>query len=67
MLHWDEIKNQLHDIVVALIREVVLWFQPHKIGHNLQHDHIGAVVHFFFWGGKEPIEILHIWRWIFRL
>jgi hypothetical protein len=23
VLHWDEINNQLHDIVVALIREVI--------------------------------------------
>jgi hypothetical protein len=48
MLHWDEINNQLHDIVVALIREVILCFERHKMGHNLQHGHIGAIVHFSF-------------------
>jgi hypothetical protein len=52
MLHWDEINNQLHDIVVALIWEVVLWFERHKLGHSLQH---------------ESIEILHLWWWIFGL
>jgi hypothetical protein len=48
MLRWDEINNDHHDIIVALIRETVLLFEPHKTGHNLQHSHIGAIVHFFF-------------------
>jgi hypothetical protein len=30
MLRWDEINNQLYDIIVALIQEVILWFHPHK-------------------------------------
>jgi hypothetical protein len=67
MLRWDDITNQLHDIAVALIQEAVFWFEPHKSGYILQHGHIGAIVHFFFWGRKVPIEILHIWQWIFRL
>jgi hypothetical protein len=46
MHRWDEINNQLHDIVVALIQEALLRFEPHKMGQNLQHDHIGAIVHF---------------------
>jgi hypothetical protein len=48
MFRWDEINNQLHDIIVALIREAVLLFEPHKMGHNLQHVHIDAIMHFFF-------------------
>jgi hypothetical protein len=48
MLHWDELNNQLHDIIVALIREVVLGFECHKTGHNLQHGHIDVIVHFLF-------------------
>jgi hypothetical protein len=48
MLRWDEINNKLHDIVVALIQEVVLRFELHRIGHSLQHDHIGAIMHLFF-------------------
>jgi hypothetical protein len=67
MFHWDEINNQLHDIIVALIREVVLWFEHNKMGHSLQYGHIGAIVHFFFWGNKEPVKILHLRWWIFRL
>jgi hypothetical protein len=67
MLSWDEIYNQLHDIVVAWIWEALLWFEPHKMGHSLQHGHIYTIIHFFFWGGKEHIEILHLQRWIFRL
>jgi hypothetical protein len=53
MLRWDEINNEIHDIIVALIWEVVLWFEPHKMGHSPQHGHIGAIMHFFFWGGKK--------------
>jgi hypothetical protein len=30
VLRWDEINNQLHDIVVALIREVILQFHRNK-------------------------------------
>jgi hypothetical protein len=67
MLHWDEINNQLHVIVVALIQEVVFWFECHKTGHNLQCGHIGAIAHFFFWGGKEHVEILHLQQWMSRL
>jgi hypothetical protein len=67
MLHWDEINNQLHDIIVALIREAVLWFKRHKTDHSLQNGHNSAIMHFFFWGGKEPLEILHLRWWVFRL
>jgi hypothetical protein len=65
MLHWEEINNQLHDIIVALIQEVLLWLECHKTGHSLQHGHISAFMHFFFWGSKEPVEILHLWWCIF--
>jgi hypothetical protein len=64
VLHWDEINNQLHDIIVALIWEVILWFHPHKTCHSLQFDQLGAIVHFLIWGGKEPIEILHLLWWV---
>jgi hypothetical protein len=53
MFRWEEINNQLHNIVVALIQEVVFWFEPHKMGHSLQLAHIGAIMHFFFWGRKD--------------
>jgi hypothetical protein len=47
VLGWDKINNQLHDIVVALIQEVVIQFHPHKTHHNLQYGQIGAIMHFF--------------------
>jgi hypothetical protein len=46
VLHSDEINNQLHDIVVVLIREVTHRFYPHKTRHSLQYDQIGVIVHF---------------------
>jgi hypothetical protein len=48
VLRWDEINNQLHDIVLALIREVILQFHPHKTRHSLQYGQIDVIVHFFF-------------------
>jgi hypothetical protein len=68
MIRQDEINYQFDDIVIALIREVVLRFHRHKTGHRMQYDQSGAIVHFFFWDGKEPVEILHLQRWmlIFR-
>jgi hypothetical protein len=64
VLHWDEINNELHDIVVALIREIILRFHLHKMHHNLQYGQLGAIVHFLLWGGKKPIEILHLRQWL---
>jgi hypothetical protein len=45
VLCWNLINNQLHDIIVALIREAILQFHPHKKRHSLQYDQLGAIVH----------------------
>jgi hypothetical protein len=64
MFCWNEINNQLHDNDAALIREGVDRFHSHKTRDRMQYGQIGAIVHFFILGGKWPIEILHLRRWM---
>jgi hypothetical protein len=47
VLCWDEINNQHHDIIVALIREIIHRFHHHKTCHSLKYGQIGAIVQFF--------------------
>jgi hypothetical protein len=57
MLRRDEINNQFDHILVALIQKVVPQFQHHEMCHRLKYSHIGAIMHFFICGIKEPIEM----------